>query len=629
MVPTQPDDGPPCPLCRGEHAGAACPRPRAVSDTLELAVERAPAPSDPLLGAMVGSFRIQRMLGRGGMGAVYLAEHPVIGSKVAIKFLHESMCASPELVGRFYDEARAVNLIGHENIVAIYDLALLPPSRYYIVMEFLDGAPFSALLRAGRVEPAVSLDILLQLADALRAAHDRGVVHRDLKPENVFLVHQRGRGHFVKLMDFGVAKLADRETGGHTAAGVIVGTPEYMAPEQCENAPIDRRTDVYALGIMAYEAATGRIPFTGQGIPQILLAQVRQKPMPPREVDPSVSPALEAAILKALRKKPEERFQDMAAFASALQEARRELDPGPKKAPDRPSGELIPRPRAPELDIRGPGGYHRRLRPSEATRGGLFFPDPGSLPPLFSRLSVDVPADGPRTLRVEGEVVRHVSPAEAARWRMSPGFALQLGALAPDAQAAFDVLAAQLAVPPQTPAAMEVPAPPTLDELEERAAAGPYELLGARQEDGFPEVRERARAVRHQLEALRPKLPPGAQASRIPALLSKVDAAAALLGSPGERLMYDARHGNFRGVAHCVTAGTPLAVLEARRQTLLAEDPRPAAEAQRHLARARVAEKLGNVPAALLEYEAALRNDPLDLGLHQPYWELKRRVDAA
>jgi hypothetical protein len=223
-----------------------------------------------------------------------------------------------------------------------------------------------------------------------------------------------------------------------------------------------------------------------------------------------------------------------------------------------------------------------------------------------------------------------VSAAEAARWHMAPGFALQLGALAPGAQAAVDALAAQLAAPAAaTPRASELPPPLALAALERRAAAGPYELLGARPEEGFPEVRERARAVRRQLEALRPELPPGDQTSRVPALLAQVEGAAALLGTPGERLMFDARHGNFHGVAHCVTAGTPLAVLEARRQALLAEAPLSAAEAQRHLARARVATKLGNLQAALLEYEAALRKDPLDLGLHQPYWELRRRTESA
>jgi len=576
---------------------------------------------------MVGSFQVRRLLGRGGMGTVYLGEHPVIGSKVAIKFLHESMCASPELVGRFYDEARAVNLIGHENIVAIYDLALLPPARYYIVMEFLDGAPLSALLRAGRLDRPAGLDILLQLADALRAAHDRGVIHRDLKPENVFLIQRGHQRNFVKLVDFGIAKLADRQSTSRTAAGVIIGTPEYMAPEQCENGKIDRRTDIYALGVMAYEVATGRLPFTGQVIPQLLVAQVRQLPPRPRDVDPTVPASLEAVLLKALAKDPADRYQDMAGLGAALEEVRRELTA--PKPPPRPRGELVARPRAPELDVRGPDGHRRRLRPSQVTRGGLFLSDEGVLPPLFSRVALLVPREGGAPVEIEGEVVRHVAAGDAARWHMAQGFALQLGALVPQQRAAIDGLAALLASPPAlTPQPVSVPAPLALTALEQRASAGPYELLGARPEDGFPEVRERARAVRRDLEALRSGLSPEEQTTRLAAVLARIDAAVALLGNTGERLMFDARRGTFQGVAHCVTAGTPAAVIAARRQALLAEDPRRAAEAQRHLARAQVASKLGNAPSALAEYASALRSDPLDLDLHKAYWELKRKVEG-
>jgi serine/threonine-protein kinase len=198
------------------------------------------------------------------MGTVYLAEHPVIGSRVAVKFLHETMASDPAVVARFYDEARAVNLIGHENIVGIYDLSVLPPSRYYFVMEYLEGDTLQVLLRKGKLAPAVAKDVLLQMCDALQGAHDRGVVHRDMKPENVFLVRRRKKSHFVKIVDFGIAKLRDAGRARTTAAGFIVGTPEYMSPEQCEEGTIDARTDVYALGVMAFEFVTGRLPSRGR-----------------------------------------------------------------------------------------------------------------------------------------------------------------------------------------------------------------------------------------------------------------------------------------------------------------------------------------------------------------------------
>lgn len=162
---------------------------------------------DPLLGRMVGSFRVLRQLGAGAMGTVYLAEHPLIGNKVAIKLLHESLANDPELVGRFFQEARAVNLVGHENLVSVFDLSLLPPNRYYMVMEHLEGETLTELLANGPLSPLVALPILSQLCDALQAVHDVGVVHRDLKPDNIFLVRRRGCQRFVKVVDFGIAKM--------------------------------------------------------------------------------------------------------------------------------------------------------------------------------------------------------------------------------------------------------------------------------------------------------------------------------------------------------------------------------------------------------------------------------------
>ncbi|RKH33326.1 serine/threonine-protein kinase, partial [Corallococcus llansteffanensis] len=174
-------------------------------------------------------FRLVRRVGRGGMGSVYLGEHESIGSRVAVKVLHEHLARYPELVQRFHAEARAVNLIGHENIVSIFDLNAAAP-RPYLIMEYLEGAPLSAWVGTPLSAAAV-VPMLSQVCDALEAAHARGIVHRDLKPDNIFLV-KRGRGMpFVKVLDFGIAKLLDASMP-ETLAGIIVGTPEYMAPEQ-------------------------------------------------------------------------------------------------------------------------------------------------------------------------------------------------------------------------------------------------------------------------------------------------------------------------------------------------------------------------------------------------------------
>lgn len=633
-----PGPAPACPHCGTLHESPTCPAARPPAAPVDPRIDpRSPSrSSDPLIGAMIGSFRIERLLGRGGMGTVYLGIHPIIGSRVAIKFLHESMCSSPDLVARFYDEARSVNLIGHENIVAIFDLALLPPDRYFIVMEYLDGAPLSAFLRKGQIPHGVAIDVFLQLADALRAAHERGVVHRDLKPENVFLLKRHGSSHFVKLVDFGIAKLADRRADISTGAGILVGTPEYMAPEQCEKGIADARTDVYALGIMAYELATGRLPFTGENVTQIILAQLKETPRPPREIDPAIPAAYEAVILKAISKDARDRYQNMKELAGGLAAAQRAIatsrttqSPSPVSL-SRSDPELT---RGPELEVRGPGGLRERVRISEVTRGGLFLVGARELPPLFSRVDLRIPAPVQgQGVELTGEVVRHVTPEEAARWNMEPGYAVQFGALSPAQRAALERLAAALTPRPAVGAGVSRPGTGvesiTLGALQRRAAMGPYELLGVKPDASFPEIRERSRTVRRQLEALSPRLSPEQMASSIPSLVAQLDAAVTLLGTASERLMYDARHGNFRGVAQCLAAGLSHSVVEARRRMLLSERPANEEKAERHRARAEVARKLGNVTASLAEYAVALTADPLDLELHQAYWDLLRSSDG-
>jgi len=640
---------PSCPMCGGPHrVGETCPGAQGH--------DAAAATGDPLIGSMVGSFRIQRPLGRGGMGAVYLGEHPVIGSKVAIKFLHESLAQNPELVGRFYDEARAVNLIGHENIVAIYDLALLPPARYYIVMEYLEGRTLAAEARRGPMEQALALDVLAQLTDALQAAHERGVVHRDLKPENVFLVRRQETDHFVKLMDFGIAKLGDRGEVGHTAAGMIVGTPEYMAPEQCESKPVDARTDVYALGVMAYEVATGRLPFTGASIAQVLLAHLKQRPPPPRDLRAGLHPAFERIILRALEKRPEDRFPEMRAFGLALRAAIEGLaartppapvpppaereaaagqaPPPTRVAPAAPPAAAAERPAPPlarvEVEVRSDGGA-RRLRVGEISPGGLFLCDGSELPDLFTQATVVLRGGAGEPVPVLGDVVRHVSPSQARSWSMEPGFALQLRLRTTEERLALEALGARLREASLTPAGDRetidgVTALRLLESLEKRAQAGLYELLDLPEGSGLPEVRLRARGLRRQVQDLRVKLPPQAQVSRTEQLLERIEQASLVLGTPGERLLHDARRGNFRGVAQCVTAGLPAPLVESRRRAFLAERPGREATAEKHLARAQVARKMGNLTAALSELEAALRADPLNLRLHEQHGELEAKL---
>ena len=263
-----------------------------------------------LIGATIGNYRVVAKLGEGGMGAVYLAEHPLIGKKVAIKIVRED---STDVAERFFNEARLVNDIGHAHIVDVVDYGVVekPTGRFvYLIMEFLAGEPLSALLgREGTLLPERAVAIALQIADALAACHQKGVIHRDLKPDNVFLV----RGDFVKVLDFGIAKLASARP--NTDRGMVVGTPAYMAPEQCEGRrDVDARADVYALGVLCYEMLGGAVPFSGEGYGDVLNQHLTRPPPPLR----AVPETLAAVVLRALEKRRDARFRSMAVFGQAL-----------------------------------------------------------------------------------------------------------------------------------------------------------------------------------------------------------------------------------------------------------------------------------------------------------------------
>ncbi len=273
---------------------------------------------DPLIGTTIGSFSVTRRLGLGGMGTVYLGEQAAIGSKVAIKVLHEHLATNPSLVQRFYAEARATNLIGHEHIVSIIDLSVLPRNRYYFVMEYLEGRALNELPRP--MAAALVVHIMAQACDALQAAHANGVVHRDLKPENMILIRRGRNDQFLKILDFGIAKLFATELAGQkTMAGMIMGTPEFMAPEQTTGEPVDGRTDLYALGVIAYELVTGKLPFTGTNLADLLVAQRIQAAVPPHVLNPQVPTRLSDAIMRAMAKAPDARWQTADEFREALE----------------------------------------------------------------------------------------------------------------------------------------------------------------------------------------------------------------------------------------------------------------------------------------------------------------------
>jgi serine/threonine-protein kinase len=265
-------------------------------------------PEQQLLGAgsMVGDYQITEKVGEGGMGVVYAAVHPVISKRAAVKVMNASLSSDVVSVDRFVREARAVNEVAHPNIVDIFALGKLVDGRPYLVMEWLAGVTLAARLDQGPMPPSQCAAVLLQICDALSAAHERDIIHRDLKPDNVFLIDQRGRT-VVKLLDFGVAKLLGGKEQSATQSGGWIGTPLYMSPEQARSQPISPATDVYALGVVAYEMFLGRLPFVAPSSIDILHMHLHAAPPSPRALWPSIPNALEQMILAMLAKDPSAR----------------------------------------------------------------------------------------------------------------------------------------------------------------------------------------------------------------------------------------------------------------------------------------------------------------------------------
>ncbi len=255
-------------------------------------------------GMMVGEYRIEGVLGEGGMGRVYAATHPVIAKRAAIKVLHPELSRHAESVDRFAQEARSVNQIGHPNIVDIFAFGALPDGRCYFVMEWLRGTSLRDRLRKTWVPLPEGLAILDTIALALEAAHDKGIVHRDLKPDNVFLVEVKGAAPTVKLLDFGIAKLlgTDENRLERTRTGSLMGTPAYISPEQARGQDVDHRTDIYALGAVAYELATGRLPFPAQTAADMIAQHLMAPPPSARVMAPTTPPELDQLIIAMLDK---------------------------------------------------------------------------------------------------------------------------------------------------------------------------------------------------------------------------------------------------------------------------------------------------------------------------------------
>jgi serine/threonine-protein kinase len=327
------------------------------------------------IGTTVGNYKILEKIGEGGMGAVYLAAHPLLGRKAAIKVLLPEHSKKADLVNRFFNEAKTAASLRHPALVEVFDFGFLPDGSGYIVMDYLEGESLAARLeRVAPLAPEVAAEIARQMAAGVAAAHGQGIVHRDLKPDNVFLVpdpEQPDRER-VRILDFGIAKLVlPSGTGskGATSTGMLLGTPLFMAPEQCRGAgQVDHRADIYSVGCILYMMLVGRPPFDHEGVGEILAAHLHEPVVPPRNIDPTVPEPLQAIVMRALAKKPEDRQQSMAELAAELQGF---LTLAGEPAGDRPRGSsLVPVPRgsAPRTGV--------PIQRTELAAGGVPPPQP-------------------------------------------------------------------------------------------------------------------------------------------------------------------------------------------------------------------------------------------------------------
>ena len=325
-----------------------------------------PMPSDLSGQTLLGRYTIVKKLGEGGMGTVYLCEHATIGKKFAVKVLSHELAHKEDLRERFLQEARAASMISQENVVEISDFGETPDGSVFFVMEFLAGEDLSDTVKdQGRLPWARVKPIMLQICRALGAAHDAGIIHRDMKPENCYRIKRGKNDDFIKVLDFGIAKVTsedESEGKGLTRTGMIFGTPEYMSPEQAQGAKPDHRVDIYAVGVIMYELLTGRVPFTADTFMGILTKHMFEVPEAPSSVvpDADIPAEVEAIILKAMQKDRELRFKNMAEFAEAIEAV------GTGAAAVAVVNENIARPSTGEM----------------AFTGGRPTPMPGTIPPV-------------------------------------------------------------------------------------------------------------------------------------------------------------------------------------------------------------------------------------------------------
>ncbi len=400
-------------LTPGESPRTQTAHPTETSPGSSAKTHQVPAcePERSLVGTSVGEYEVVERIGAGGMGIVYRGRHPVIGKEVAVKVLRGELASAQGQADRLISEARAVNAIANRGVVDIFAQGRLPDGRHYVVMEYLSGQPLDALARDRAPLPAVELLPLLdELLASLTAVHAAGFVHRDLKPSNLFLVQQPDGTRFMKLLDFGLAKQMALAQEGQTRSGVAVGTPAYMAPEQIRGEPASAGTDLYALGVIAFELATGQRPFPQRDRAELMRAHLEEAPPRASALRRSVPAELDALIQRLLAKDVRQRPASAEAVRAELRRMAEDLEVSLAGAPSRT---LISRLRgasrgrlaaavavlallvvgavALDLAVRAPGPEAARVDPAWAAAPVV----PARPPPLVMPSAPAAPAEPP------------------------------------------------------------------------------------------------------------------------------------------------------------------------------------------------------------------------------------------
>ncbi|MFI5288220.1 MAG: protein kinase [Polyangia bacterium] len=411
-----------CPACNARYDGGQF----CAKDGTPLERDESAGREDLVGKVLADRYRVVRLLGEGGMGQVFEAQHVNINKRFAIKLLRPEIVSNPEAVARFRQEAWSASSIGHENIVEIDDFATLPNGSVYLAMELLAGISLAERMKE---PPPISvgdaLDLFSQVARGLQAAHQKAIIHRDMKPENVFLAEKHGRT-VVKILDFGIAKVSGAEGAQSlTRTGAIFGTPHYMSPEQALGKPLDSRTDIYSVGVIMYEVFTGRVPFEAESFMGILTKHITSEPRRPTEIAPErrIPQDVETIILRAMAKEAGDRFQTMAELGQALVTAMQTHAPELLSAsglmpissrPMTPSQPIAVGGSAPAIPIAGSAAMRRASSQSIETAATL---DGSATSPVAAHVG---PVPQPTGFEIEG----------AAKKRSGSGLVLGLLALA-------------------------------------------------------------------------------------------------------------------------------------------------------------------------------------------------------